>query len=432
MNKQEIIKQIIYSYFKNDLPKYIEREKVFDFLDVRKVYTIVWPRRAWKTYFLYQIIDNLLKKGIDKKQTLYFFLERDDIYPIWLEELNLILEIYFSIVWYDRSKKYYIFLDEIQIVKDREKFALKVYIQFPNVELVLTGSSSKMLSKEIYSWLRWKAFSKEILPLTVKESLKFKELDIEKLSLEEKFKLRGIFEEILFYWLFPEVVLQNQEYLKTQLLEEYLDMIFYKDIIERYKFRSFEKLKKFRRILFSYIANFINFSKISEIVWVSENVVLKWFNAFKEAYSVFELKNFDFSIWKQEKSRWKLYLIDNWFYWINFGLFKQDLWVLFENLVFLEFKKRWLDEEKNIFYFKNKDFDIDFLIFNKDISFVQVVYELNDDNFEREVGQLSKIKAKYNKPAILIYNCNNLKTKKIPKEIIAVDFWNYIKMLEEF
>jgi predicted AAA+ superfamily ATPase len=78
-------------------------------------------------------------------------LDRDDIYPVELEDLNTILQTYFEIVGFDKNKKYYIFLDEIQIVENREKFALKVFDQYPNVELIITGSSSKLLSKEIYT-----------------------------------------------------------------------------------------------------------------------------------------------------------------------------------------------------------------------------------------------------------------------------------------
>jgi len=410
MNKKEIISNIINSYLKNDLPTYYSRNKEFQFLSkVRKIYTIIWPRRTGKTYFLYQIIDNLLKTWVKKENTLYFFLERDDIFPIELKDLNVILETYFEIVWYDKSKKYYIFFDEIQEIKLWEKFATKIYNEFKNVELVLTWSSSKLLSKEIYTWLRWKSISESIFPLSIKEAYSFLWFDLKNISLEEKFNINKFFKEFLNYWFFPEIVLEKEIYNKIKILDEYFDLIFYKDIVERNNFRNFTKLRKFRKIISSYITNFISISNISTLVWVSESVVNNWLEAFKDAYLLFELKNFDFSIWKMENSKSKIYLVDNWFYYLNFWDFKQDYWILFENFVFMEFKKLWFEENKNLFYFKNKEFDIDFLVFkdNKPV-FIQVVYELNNDNFEREVKQLEKTKEKYDGEVCVIYYENKL------------------------
>jgi len=75
----------------------------------------------------------------------------------------------------------------------------------------------------------------------------------------------------------------------------------------------------------------------------------------------------------------------------------------------MEFRKLWLEENKTIFYFKNKQFDIDFLIFNNEKSkFIQVVYELNEQNYNREVEQLKKVKEKFNKEVYLVYYENNL------------------------
>jgi len=75
----------------------------------------------------------------------------------------------------------------------------------------------------------------------------------------------------------------------------------------------------------------------------------------------------------------------------------------------MELKKQWFEENKNLFYFKNKEFDIDFLIFkdNKTI-FIQIVYELNNDNFEREIKQLEKVKEKYDGEVYVIYYKNKL------------------------
>ena len=70
---------------------------------------------------------------------------------------------------------------------------------------------------------------------------------------------------------------------------------------------------------------------------------------------------------------------------------------LFENSVFLELRKAWFVENENIFYYKDKDFDIDFILFNKwKIIPIQVCYELNEQNYDREVEKLEKFIEKFN------------------------------------
>jgi len=218
------------------LERFIPRSKEFSFFKkIRKIYTIIWPRKAGKTYFLYQIIDNLLKSWVRKENTLYIYLENDEIFPVNLEDLNDILRTYFEIVWYNRKEKYYIFFDEIQVVENWQKFATKIYSEFKNVEFIVTWSSSKLLSSEISTWLRWKANKTELFPISFSEVLKFKNFETKK------------------YYNFEEEI----------------------------------KLKTFRKIILSYMTNFINFSELAKKVWVDYNTVLNWVDYFNQVYFIF-------------------------------------------------------------------------------------------------------------------------------------------------
>ena len=235
--------------------------------------------------------------------------------------------------------------------------------------------------------------------------------------------------EILFYGSYPEIVKIKNHSEKLEIIDEYFDLIFYNDIVERFNLKSFRKLKIFRKIILSYMTNFINFSKIAKNVKVDYNTVLNWFDYFQEAYFIFELKNFDFSVWKQENSSSKIYILDNSYYTLNFWQFKQEYGKLFENYVFIELKKLWYKENKNLFYFKNKEFDIDFLIFKDNkAKFIQVVYELNNENFEREVWQLQKVKQKYDWDVYVIYYDSKLDFE--PKDIKFVRFYEIDDVFE--
>ncbi len=424
--KEKIIARLIKKYFQTPLDDFVSREKKFSFFsDLRKVYTIIGPRRAWKTFFVYQIIDQLLKKGVRKENTLYMYLENDELYPVEVSDLNLILEVYFKMVWFDKKQKYYVFFDEIQTVPNWQKFATKIYSEFKNIELILTGSTSSLLSSEIATWLRWKAIKTEILPLNFSEFLKFKNVFFDEyLTFEEEILLKQLISEALIYGMYPEIAKLNDLKEKILLLDDYFDLIFYKDIIERFNLKSFKKLKIFRKFLLSYMWNFINFLKLSKDVWADYNTILNWFDYFQQAFFVYELKNFDFSVGKQEKSQSKIYILDNWFYSLNFMDYKEDFWKLFENMVFMEFRKRWFKENQNIFYFKNNEFDIDFVLFDgTKVTLVQVVYELNKENYLREVQQLKKAMKKYGADGYIVYFSNALDSTEKSVNFIRLDLF---------
>ena len=93
MNKKDIIASYIKQFIETPLVNFKPRDIDFQFIEnsyIRKVYTIIWPRRAWKSYFCFQIINNLLKSWVNKKNILYFLLENDEIFPLELKDLKVI------------------------------------------------------------------------------------------------------------------------------------------------------------------------------------------------------------------------------------------------------------------------------------------------------------------------------------------------------
>ena len=421
--KKEIFIKLIKDFWERFSPEYIPRNKKFNFLNVRKVYTIIWPRRAGKTFYCYQIIDQLLKSWVKKQNILYLYLERSELYPLQLQDLDILLETFLELVNYDVGQQYFLFLDEVQVIEWWQKFATKIYNDYPNINLIVTWSTSDLFSSQIASWLRWKATNFEILPLDFEEVLKFKWEKYEKyLSSIKLIRYKQILDEILIWGVFPEIVKLDSIDDKIKILEDYLEITLFKDVIERFNLKSIKKIRYFLKLILSYMWNFINLKKISQIVNADYNSVLNWMDYFFQAYLWFEVKNFDFSIWKQERSQSKIYILDNGYYSINFYHYKQDFGKLFENWVFMEFKKMWYQENKSLFYFKDKKFDIDFVLIDwKRVKFIQIVYELNEDNYQREIGQLIKAKEKYWVDVYLIYKDNFV--KKEIKEIQMIPFY---------
>lgn len=429
MNNNKIeIKRIINTFLNWEIPSNYIRKKDFYFSNkLRKVYTIIWPRRSWKTFFCYEIINELLQNGINKKNILYFNLENDEIFPLELKDLNTILESYFEITW-KLEEKVYLFLDEIQEVPNWEKFVRKVLDNYSNIEIIITGSSSTLLSREIATTLRWRSINYEMLPLLFEEYLKFKSFSKENIWIKEKIKLNILKKDFLIYWGFPEVVLEDNQILKKQILKDYFDLIFYKDIVDRNNFKSLKNLKLFRKLLISNMWDYLSINNISKITKI-ENITLRnWLEAFKNSYFIFELKKLNFSIMEMEKSRSKLYLVDNWFYTLSFWWIKEDFWKLLENIVFLELRKKDFIENENIFYFITKSwYEIDFITFKDGIiKAYQVSYDISlEKTRERELRALKDLQKQFWKK---ISEYNLVIYEEFPKT--KIDWINIINFID--
>ena len=157
----------------------------------------------------------------------------------------------------------YLFLDEIQIVENWDKWVRKIYDQHKH-RIVITGSSSKLLSIEIATALAGRNLSYTVYPFSFREFIRAKGIEEEKEDLKYSSK-RGLalkeLDEFLEYGSFPEVTLTNDQNRKMEFLSSYFDAIFFRDIVKRYKLRETGDLGVFLRILASNYAVYFSSSK---------------------------------------------------------------------------------------------------------------------------------------------------------------------------
>jgi len=395
-----VLKEIIINFWEQDIEDYKDRKFKIPELNVKKAISLVWPRRSWKTSLCFLKIKQLVESWLNKRNILYINFEDERLINFNIKDFDTLLKVYFELSWKStRDKNIYFFFDEIQNVKWWEKFIVRVLNNF-DIRIVVTGSSAKMLSKEVDTALRWKNISFEVLPLNFDEFLGFKE---ESLSEHFEYSIDGwnnykkLLNEFLMYWTFPEVVLEKNEIIKKSIVKTYYDLIFYKDIVDRFKIRDIANLKKLRKFLTYNFTNLISLKKFADQFKISYPVVLNWYEYFQDSYFGFALKKFNFSIKNVEKSLSKFYLVDNSFFYVNFWQINNlNLSSFFENAVFLEFRKAGFVENENIFYYKDNKFDIDFILFKEWVVIpVQVCWELNEENFKREYGQLEEFIEKF-------------------------------------
>ena len=222
--------------------------------------------------------------------------------------------------------------------------------------IFVTGSSSKLLSKEIATSLRGRNLKTEVLPLNFKEFLKFKKFYIkERYSTVEKVELLKYLNEFIKFGGFPEITLIDDENIKKDVLREYLDSIFYRDVVERHNIRNIKEIKVLRNVLINLFSNDTSIKKITNLLKefntkISRECIYNYLEYFSDAYLIFLLNNFSYKT--KTISNSKLYVIDGMW---NFSLsFSKNKGRILENIVFLELRKRGFIENENLFYVKGK------------------------------------------------------------------------------
>ncbi|MCU4138885.1 MAG: putative ATPase [Thermodesulfobacteria bacterium] len=389
MQEKEVLKTIIREFHTGRFPKLIKRDLVLPF-NSGKIISVIGPRRAGKTYLLYQHILFLLQKGIKKEEILYLNFE-DERLDLTSKTLDFILQAYRELYPELDLSRCYFFFDEAQNAEGWERFVRRVYDSVSK-NIFLTGSNSKLLSQEIATSLRGRTVKYELFPLTFHEFLRFKnfDFDIEKdfYSPPRKAKLINLFNEYLIFGGFPEIIFLEKE-LKIKTLQEYFEVMLYRDIAERYQVKDTLILKYFLKRLAENVGKFLSVHKIynelkSQGIRVGKDTLYKYLEFAENAYFIKLLKKHYKSLVKSELAEKKVYLIDT-------GLLRsirpfreEKIGILFENTIF----KELFLFTSNIVCFKEKK-ECDFVI-NEEIA-IQVCYDISDENtLKREIEGLKE------------------------------------------
>ena len=212
---KNIFKEIISNFHNKELKTIIKRDLEIE-LNTWKIISIIWPRRSWKSYYLYWIINDLLKSWINKKNIIFINFEDERINIDW-KDLQLLIDSYLELYNDIDLKKCYFFFDEIQNIEGWEKFVRRIYDEWLD-NIFITWSNAKLLSKEISTSLRWRSLNYELLPLSFNEFLIFKWEKLNFHTTKDKAKIINLQKEFITWWGFPEIIKFSEE-LKIKTLQ---------------------------------------------------------------------------------------------------------------------------------------------------------------------------------------------------------------------
>jgi predicted AAA+ superfamily ATPase len=353
-----------------------------------KVITLIGPRRVGKTYYLLDYLKNKYKK--------FIYLNFESIELKYLEPLE-VLEV-ISLFKSSFFETDVILLDEIQNIKNWESLARTLIDE--EYRIFITGSSSKLLSKEIATQLRGRSLSYLLLPFSFKEFLKTKEFNKKILSLDNISKIKSFLLEYLEFGGFPEIVLTKDFDKKEILIKNYIDLLFLKDFVERFEIRNLEIGRFIFEFLLQNFSSEISINKVVNHIYSlfklkSKNTIYEYFNFIEDTLNFFFVEKFDFSVYKRKTWPKKVYLCDT-------GLslpfrFTRDIGKLMENTVFLHLKRQENQKPfQEIYYYKTKNNkEIDFLIKEKNkIQLIEVAYEFDEEHKKKLMKAMDELKLK--------------------------------------
>ncbi|RUM50088.1 MAG: ATPase [Hydrogenothermus sp.] len=428
MKRKDIFKELIVEFQEKKFPPIIERDITIP-ADTEKIISVIGVRRSGKTYILFQTIKSLLKTlPIEKIVYINFEDERLDIKA---EELNLLLEAYKELYPEIPLNEVFFFFDEIQNIEGWEKFIRRIYDNYSK-NIFITGSNSKLLSTEIATSLRGRSITYKVFPLNFKEFLKFKGFDFKEkylYSLEKKTLLKNLLNEYMKFGGFPEVVKIENKDLKIKILQEYFDVMIYRDLIERYQIKSPNILKYFAKRLIETVGKPLSINNIhnelkSQGYKVSKDTLYEFFDMLEAIFFVLIAKKFSKSVLKTEFSQKKAYLVDNGFLTALTFSFLENYGKLLENILVKEFVAKGYE----VFYFKEKK-ECDFIVIkDRDAIPIQVSYTLQDKKTkEREIkGLLEALNYLNKKEGIMLTYEEKDEIKVENKNIRIIPMYEYL------
>lgn len=376
--------------------KYMER--IIPFFDTPFVKILTGVRRCGKSTILLMVQEELKKRGVDAGQILSYEFD-----SLQYEEIDTATKLYKEIKQHMcEGKRTYLFLDEVQEVKNWEK-AVNSFMTDFDVDIYVTGSNSRMMSSEISTYLTGRYVSFRIFPLSFEEYLSFRR---EYTSLEDIYKE---FRRYLRMGGFPALQLKEYTYEEAYtVVRDIYNSTIFTDIVKRNQIRKVDQLEQVVKYTFSNVGQTFSAASLSKYL-KSQNrkmdpeTVYSYLNKLESAYILHRCSRYDIKGKEILKTQEKFYLADSAFRFSVLGYNGDAVASMLENMVYLELVRRGYD----VYVGKLGSTEIDFVATRKEEKiYIQISERIEKDKTEkREYGNLLSIPDNYPKYVLRTDEC---------------------------
>lgn len=364
-------------------PDYINA--IEPFIDSPIVKILAGVRRCGKSTILEMVADELIKHGSSKEniierrynEIMYEDFSAKDMYSDLKNDIS-------------GKGRCYLLLDELQEIKGWEK-VINDLLENGDVDIYVTGSNSKLMSSEISTYLTGRYVTIPVYTLSLREYLTFKNKDVS--------QARDVFDEYVQYGGFPIVGISSFDTKAAyQIVDGIYASVITRDISKRHKIRNKELFDRVVRYVIenvgmTFSANTIVKFLKSENRSLSVETIYNYLKWLGEAFIIYPCQRYDLQGKAVLKTQEKYYLSDISIKYSQMGFDTKMLSAVFENIVYLEMKRRGYD----VYIGKNNTKEIDFVAVRRDERiYVQVCVQLPDGS-DRETANLMDIKDHYHK-----------------------------------
>jgi len=386
----EIIKKIIAEWLGEKVfPPLVKRDAPDLVLErVSEIIAVAGPRRAGKTCYMYQLIQDLIASGSWRREDILFIdFEDYRLTDFTAADTDTLLTAFQQVTG---KAPTFLFFDEIQQLPGWSRVLRTLHNQ-NRYHIVVTGSNTSLLEREIATELRGRCRNILMMPFSFPEFLRFHGIpdDERTLLTPARGRVLKAFEQYLKEGGFPEVVKKESLPEKRELLQTYYRTIFYRDILERYNVKAKTLLESVMRYCLNTFSDLFSISMFEKELKRqqlpgSKQTISNYLGYLQEAFFLTAHEKFSYSPRQRIMNPKKIYLMDTGFSLLSTD-FSENRGKLLENTVAVEMFRRRTD----CFYYKGRR-ECDFIVKEgtKPQAAIQVCWELTPKNEQRELRGL--------------------------------------------
>lgn len=274
------------------------------FIPEPQIIAITGIRRVGKTTYLLSVIDKLIKMGTNPEAIL--FVSFDELKN---QRIRDILEVYEFIIENKKFTKTYLFLDEIQKLKDWENQIKAIYDEHKlknDLKIFISGSESLFIRKKSKETLAGRIFEFKMNPLSFKEYLNFKNKQYKNIQLYDK-ELLIDFNNHLLTQGFPEMINYTDYSIFKKYTTEIIEKIIFGDIAKQFKVTNLQALESITRIISNNPGQLLDQTDLGAEIKVVRQVVSNYLKYLEESYLIKKQYNYSNNFRKTERKLKKYY-----------------------------------------------------------------------------------------------------------------------------
>ena len=384
-------------------------------------------KRCGKSYLLFNLFYNyLIETGIDKSHIITIAL--DDLTNEKLRDPYEMLDFLKNSI--KDEKLYYIFLDEIQYLNRFEE-VLNSLLHIKNVDVYVTGSNSKLLSKDVITEFRGRGDEIKVYPLSFKEFFSVCDKTVDE-AWDDYFNYGGM----------PLVLSYKDASQKADYLKGLFDKVYLSDILERHNIKNKTELDELLNILSSDIGSLTNPLKLSKAIFgtkgtkISDKTINRYIKYFEDAFLLSKVQRYDIKGKKYINSPYKYYFEDIGLRNARLNFRQVEENHVMENIIYNELKVRGYKVDIGIvkvYEYNEKgkkmlNYEVDFIATKGNNKYyIQSAFSIDNlEKLKQETNSLNNIKDSFKK---IIIVRNNIKPRKDENGITTIGIYNFL--LEE-